>query len=249
MCFTSVNYSGHTHKYTCSAINYLELSELGRDSTTANKNPFLHNLALDFPMPVWEPLPGRGGHRFFGALGTTATRCMAGKEIQQGKVPAFPSSQPPLISAEDKILGKRELRSGQAQLLLSPWVGEESLGTSEQLESKRLKFLQKKFCVGASPEELQLQRNASACATSPGCPQPFSQDGFIYIENDVCMVSFGYFSITCSLPDLLARGASSPGLVQRRTEQAGGATCSKGELGESLKKNFLVAGGHRHGNR
>ena len=70
------------------------------------------------------------------------------------RLPSLP--QPPLISAEDKIPGERELGSGQAQLLLSPWVGEESLGTGEQLELKPLKFLQKKFCVGASPEELQL---------------------------------------------------------------------------------------------
>ena len=63
------------------------------------------------------------------------------------------------------------------------------------------------------------------------------------------MVSFGYFSVACSLPDLLGRAASSPGLVQRRTGQAGGATRSEGELGEALKKNFIVTGGHRHGSR
>lgn len=82
-------------------------------------------------------------------------RCAAGEEVRRGKEPAFPP-RPPLTSAEDKIPGQRELGSGQAQLLLSPWVGEESLGTSEELESKPLKSLQKKFCVGASPGEPQL---------------------------------------------------------------------------------------------
>lgn len=68
----------------------------------------------------------------------------AGKEVRRGKAPALPP-QPPLISARDKIPGERELGSGQAQLLLSAWVGEESLGTIKQLESKSLKFLQKSF--------------------------------------------------------------------------------------------------------
>lgn len=77
------------------------------------------------------------------------------EEVRRGKALAFPSSQPPLISAKDEIPGERELGSSQAQLLLSPWV-EESLGTSKQLELKSLKSLQKKFCMGASPEELQL---------------------------------------------------------------------------------------------
>lgn len=52
------------------------------------------------------------------------------------------------------------------------------------------------------------------------------------------MVSFGYFSVTCSPPDLLGRAASSPGLVWHRTGQAGGATCSKGELGEGIKEKL-----------
>lgn len=74
-----------------------------------------------------------------------------------GKGKRLPSPpQPPLISAEDKIPDKMELKSGQVQLLLSYWVGEERLGTWEQLELKPLKCLQKKLCMEASPGELWL---------------------------------------------------------------------------------------------
>lgn len=47
----------------CSAINYSELSELRRDSTTANKkkkNLFSTIWPAISPVPVWQPLPGRG---------------------------------------------------------------------------------------------------------------------------------------------------------------------------------------------
>lgn len=106
MCFTSVNYSGHTHKYMCSTINYSELNELCRDSTTVNKSLFstirpLISLCLSSSplegevdiglLVLWQPQPGDGWPA--GSLGRE--KCL----------PCPP--QPPLISAKDKIPGKR----------------------------------------------------------------------------------------------------------------------------------------------
>lgn len=128
------------HTNTC-ALQLITQSSVNFAGTppqpTKKKKSFLHNLARNFPRACLAA-PSRQ-RQCSGNHGRAA-----GKEVRRGKAPALPP-QPPLISARDKIPGERELGSGQAQLLLSAWVGEESLGTIKQLESKSLKFLQKSF--------------------------------------------------------------------------------------------------------
>lgn len=105
----------------CHTINYSELCELHGTSTRAI-------WFLIFLCTFGSPFQGAGT----GFLGLWQPQggdvWLVGGQLR--KVLAFASSATSdLSSAKDEIPGKRELGPSQVQLLLSPWVGEEILGS------------------------------------------------------------------------------------------------------------------------
>lgn len=141
--FTSANSSGtHTHPRATQFITQSSVSFAGSPP----------HLALDFPVPIWEPFPRRGRHWVFGALAAMVMGDMwlMGRSGEETRLLLLP--QPPLISHQPKTKYQARGSLGLAKCSCSYLLGRRRKPWQLELN---FECLQKKFCMGGCPEALQ----------------------------------------------------------------------------------------------